>query len=396
MKVVPVTRYPDPSYPIRELLEADPELLRACPNRWKENALLVGMLTAAPALVWAEDPGPAGGPEASLVAPLFKHGKGNTRAVHGTTFSIVPVLLSEDDARQVIEEQFAETGLDMSNGKKPTHEIKLVVTDPRTKRQSEKATSITMDGSDAKHGVAYEYLSAADGKALGGSDIGLAERVRAALAKRGPAGAHAVFYDPAPTIWQGMRGPGSGDPIPGMKPCKLLQDTTLMPLGLFRGQNFGLSTRVVVDGKKVTVTNGPKRLVMSVGAQEATRDGRAVKLPAPAVERDGVVYAPVRTVAESLGLKVTWDPKAGRVTLAGPMYVGRLAPDGSATENRFVEQQRASAVLKPVGAAEAGQTFAFVGYDREAHQALTKAESKRLLRLQVHDFVAWLKANGVI
>ena len=172
-----------------------------------------------------------------------------------------------------------------------------------------------------------------------------------------------------------------------------------MPLGLFCGQRSGLSTRVVVDGKKVIVTNGSKRLVMLLGADEATGDGRAVRLPTPAVERDGVVYAPVRAVAESLGLKVTWDPKAGHVTLAGPMYVGGLAPDGGATEDRFVnfvDRRHVSAVTTAAGAAEAGQTFAFVGHDREARQAWAKVESKRLLRLQVRDFVAWLKAQGVI
>jgi hypothetical protein len=390
MKTVPVKRYPAPSYPTRELLETDPGLLRECPNRWKEKAVLVAMLTAAPGLIWGADEKPA----KSSVAPLFKHGKGETRAFHGTSFSILPVLLSEDDARQVIDEQLKKAGLDMSTGKKAKHDVEIVLTHPRTKVKSKKTASLTMDGSNAKHNVAYEFISATDEKTLGGSDIHVAESVRGALDKNGAPGTNAIFYDPAVMMESGMM--HSGNKVLFLQPCKRFPDSTLMPLGLFDNNRYGLSTRVVVAGNTVTVTYGTKKLVMTIGAEKASLNGKAVKLPTPTVERDGVVYAPVRVVAESLGLKLTWDPKAGRVSISGLVHVGNHSPDGVTTKKRFAERQFKCYVSTAKGDEKEGQTYAFLGYDSKACIALTKAESKRLLRLQVRDFVAWLKAQGAI
>lgn len=396
MKVKPVLRYRSPRYPTREQLESQAQLLRVMPSRWKENAALIAILTAAPALAQSDVPAAGKKTPDSRVAPLFKHGAGETRGVYGTTFSILPVLLSEEDARQVIEEQLTKAGLNMSRGKKGTHHISVMTVDPKTKQPSAKNVSLTMDGCDSKYSVAYEFLSADDGKEAGGSGIDLAGKVRDALAKEAPAGIQAIFYDPAPTVYEGMGPAGIGEAISGMTPCETFGETTLIPTGFFTTPFLGSTIRLVVEGGQVTISNGSKRAVLAVGEETAVMNGKKAKLPIPAAEYDGVIYLPFQAVANALDLTFSWDTPSGQLTISMPVYGGRAKNADGVYEQRFVEREFKSVVTTPTGGENKKQPFVFIGWDEKALRAWAKAEARRLLRLQARDFAAWLKTQGVI
>ncbi|MDT8388885.1 MAG: copper amine oxidase N-terminal domain-containing protein [Lentisphaeria bacterium] len=398
MKVKPVLRYRSPRYPTREQLESQARLSHVIPSRWKENAALIAILTAAPALARSDGPEAVKKTPDSLVAPLFQHGAGETRGVYGTTFSILPVLLSEEDARQVIEEQLTKAGLNMSRGKKSTHHISVMTVDPKTKQPSAKNVSLTMDGYDSKYGVAYEFLSANDGKETGGSGIELAGKVRDALAKEAPVGIQAIFYDPAPTVYEGMGPAGIGRAMSGMTPCEDFGETTLIPTGFFTTPFLGSSIRVVVEGRRVTLSNsdGSKQAELSVGRETAVINGKTSKLPIPAVEYDGVIYLPFQAVANALDVAFSWDNPSGQLTISLPVYEGRVKNADGVFEQRFEDRDFKSLVTTPTGGENKKLTFAFVAWDDKATRAWAKAEARRLLRLQARDFAAWLKTQGVI
>ncbi|MCP3774711.1 copper amine oxidase N-terminal domain-containing protein [Paenibacillus sp. MZ04-78.2] len=58
---------------------------------------------------------------------------------------------------------------------------------------------------------------------------------------------------------------------------------------------------------KVTDPLNGTALVLTIGSDEATVNGKTVKLEKPAVLVEGVTYVPVRVVSEGLGAKVGWE-----------------------------------------------------------------------------------------
>ena len=82
----------NPRYPSSDYLEQHPELLSLVPERWRQNALVVGVLAAQnSASAQQRAPGPP-----SRVAPIFSHGEG--RGAFGCLAVAAPVFLAEDQS----------------------------------------------------------------------------------------------------------------------------------------------------------------------------------------------------------------------------------------------------------------------------------------------------------
>jgi hypothetical protein len=116
MKSKPVRKYAQPKYPTRLEIAARPDLLqRHQPPTWRKWPELTGaaglFLLADTARLSAAhnslecSKNPAQTNAVAIVAPIFRHGEG-----FGATGCIVmspPVLLSEEEALQVIREEMA-------------------------------------------------------------------------------------------------------------------------------------------------------------------------------------------------------------------------------------------------------------------------------------------------
>jgi hypothetical protein len=67
--------------------------------------------------------------------------------------------------------------------------------------------------------------------------------------------------------------------------------------------------------RSIRITLGARVVVLSVGKYTADVDGRTVKLDVPPTIRNGRTLVPLRFVAESLGLTVSWDDATRTVTI---------------------------------------------------------------------------------
>lgn len=243
--------YGRPSYPRRDEVD-DATLGRYMPRRWRRSgrvagamALLffqppAGMATAradsavppargGPAATPAPGPGddskrrnPDGStpPRAVRVVDVFEHGEG--RGAFGCVAVAPPAFLSEQDARQVILEEFARAGVRfrLDARQHPTlRERKVTLTAHKnaegrfvSERKLVMGKPITLDGWDPEHQIGFEYVSEADYFALGGAESmssvqeydfkGVARQL-AAEAKDDASMRLGVFYDPmAPVQWE--------------------------------------------------------------------------------------------------------------------------------------------------------------------------------------------------
>ena len=100
MNIQPVRGKVNPRYPSSDYLEQHPELLSLVPERWRQNAFVLGELGGVVGLVLAAQqsasaqqraPGPP-----SRVAPIFSHGEG--RGAFGCLAVAAPVFLAEDQS----------------------------------------------------------------------------------------------------------------------------------------------------------------------------------------------------------------------------------------------------------------------------------------------------------
>jgi len=214
MKVSPISRYADPRYPARDILDDHPELLRRLPNRWRQSAVIGTAVAAACGLVAAgwQAARAEGEPEAKP-APVFLHGEG-----HGSFGCVAvnpPLFLSEDEAREVIMQELQRPPypkLKMTADGRTLADFPVPETSDQAWHDEKlklgtKKQDLALDGWDAKHNIGYEYVSEADFKAWtkrGGmmSTVSVfdmantAKRLQASIAAVKPEGTIAVFYDP--------------------------------------------------------------------------------------------------------------------------------------------------------------------------------------------------------
>ena len=149
MKVEPVRKYPEPQLPTRDAVDAHPELLRLIPRRWQANAAVVTALVSAgillqSGLLKAEDQPVIPG---KMMRPM--------------------VTLTEPEARQIIVDEAKKVGVSFSPDAETLNlPLSSLDQNPGAEHTQPEMTSITLDGSDRKHKVSYEYISRADLQAL--------------------------------------------------------------------------------------------------------------------------------------------------------------------------------------------------------------------------------------
>lgn len=232
MRVQPRRRYAAPAYPTRAYLLEHPELLRWVPKRWRRNPLVLAVLGMALPLLQSHATGgedaKGTAPAAIRVAPLFLHGDG--RGSFGCVAINPPVFLSEDEARDVIREEAKKAGLNLAKTDLTLKGVSLPVTNQyefledldqssekkadqseRAKREKTQKGDLALDGYDAKHRVAFEFVSQkdfeawekTDGVVSTASDYDLkktAEQLRHGLAQTKGDTVVGVFYEPGASV----------------------------------------------------------------------------------------------------------------------------------------------------------------------------------------------------
>lgn len=180
MRIHSVKRYPTPSYPTQHVLKEHPELLAMIPDRWRQNKLVLGMLSMVIPLILsrsaaAGDASKSDKEPMTRVAPIFVHGEG--RGSFGCVVVNPPVFLSEDEARQVVIDEAGKAGIKFTPDGLTLKDVPLPVTDQfgflderetssgkrkPPKPAKKKTGDLVLDGYDLKHKVAYEVVSQAD------------------------------------------------------------------------------------------------------------------------------------------------------------------------------------------------------------------------------------------
>jgi hypothetical protein len=154
--------------------------------------------------------------------------------------------------------------------------------------------------------------------------------------------------------------------------------TGMLLLGLQSGDG---ESKVDIEKETIAIRYGGHTLVLTVGSDRAVIDGEKVTLAAPVSEHFDSVYFPLRPVLAVLGFTVTWNEKQATVTLA----------------HQELQQNLASQVMETIEEdPQRRLTFAFLPGDNDSYLAIVKEYGREDLRRQVRDFVAWLKAEGVI
>jgi hypothetical protein len=229
MQIKPVRRMAPPSYPTRDYLHDHPELLELVPERWRQNGLVLAVLGGVVSLIMASqsqaaDRQPANS-DASRVAPIFVHGDG--RGAFGCDAVTAPVFLTEDEARQVIQNEAKKAGLKFAPDALTLSPATIPVMpkayfcgsrDPR--EPATRKGDLTLDGYDQKHGVAYEFVSQGDYSSWESQDStcistvysydlkGAAEALRKGLMADQHPVRIGIFYEPGEYPSTGQR-PGS-------------------------------------------------------------------------------------------------------------------------------------------------------------------------------------------
>ena len=213
MRVHPVRRYPRPRFPTRAILTAHPELLRLVPQRWRRNPVVLAGRALAGGVITRRWSGRHGA-LAAHGAPVFQHGDG--RGAFGCIAVNPPVFLTEAEAQQVVAEEAVKAGVLFGPDVHSLWEVARpgTSTQPPPNAPSRPASGLTplvLDGVDRQRQVGYEFVSISDftawdsrapGKywilSAGICDMrGEAEALRKEIHRAAPAGAFAVFYDPA-------------------------------------------------------------------------------------------------------------------------------------------------------------------------------------------------------
>lgn len=198
----PLPNYKSPSYPTKEQIQLHPELLRTVPRRWASNPVVLTALslvlsagltacgTASDSILPDSNSAPAAsdasgasnqptsgnstisaasaensaGDAATLDIPIFAHGTG--RGSYGCESVAPPVFLSEEEAMQVIEEECAAQGIDLSGQKTISGTFPATSTLPEAVSGGASDQTYTgdlsLDGYSEDLGIGVEFVSTDD------------------------------------------------------------------------------------------------------------------------------------------------------------------------------------------------------------------------------------------
>lgn len=198
----PLPNYKSPSYPTKEQIQLHPELLRTVPRRWARNPVVLTALslvlsagltacgTASDSILPDSNSAPAASDAsgasnqptagnstisaasaensasdpATLDIPIFAHGTG--RGSYGCESVAPPVFLSEEEAMQVIEEECAAQGIDLSGQKTISGTFPATSTLPDSISGGASSQTYTgelsLDGYSEDLGIGVEFVSTDD------------------------------------------------------------------------------------------------------------------------------------------------------------------------------------------------------------------------------------------
>ena len=202
----PLPNYKSPSYPTNEPIQLHPELLKTVPRRWARNPVVLTALslvlsagltacgTASDSILPDSNSAPAASDAsgvsnssssgnstisaasaedstensasdpATLDIPIFAHGTG--RGSYGCESVAPPVFLSEEEAMQVIEEECAAQGIDLTGQKTISGTFPATSTLPEAISGSDSDQTYTgnlsLDGYSEDLGIGVEFVSTDD------------------------------------------------------------------------------------------------------------------------------------------------------------------------------------------------------------------------------------------
>lgn len=186
MQVTNIKQYASPRYPDKDAVLSDRSLIYKLPDRWKRNAAVAAVLTAAAGLLM--------GCSHKAAPPVFEHGDGQG-VFGGLGYS---AILSEEAALQVINQTASSEGIVfVKDDSMVLKNVKLPSIYGPDKRD------LILDGVDRSKKIAFEYISEKDYSSwaleseLDLFDVKSAAHVLAKeLGKRNDKIITAVFYDP--------------------------------------------------------------------------------------------------------------------------------------------------------------------------------------------------------
>lgn len=344
MKLAPLKDYRGPGYPTQEILDQHPELLRVLPRRWHNNPLVLGALAGLlglmeQSLARADENKPA-----LRVAPIFEHGKG--QGAFGCVVANPPVFLTEAEAREVIEEEakkagveFPERGHKLGSVPVPFLERYVVWEDPKP---SPITTSTDSNGGRVWH----KFWTS---------------RLEDRYQKKTPEQSREVFRDVVVELtgWSSLKQVGyrfvNREDLEGRVRDPIISNYEKLPdstLKIISSCSASLSTVSDYD-----MRGGAQRLVRGLG--KVKEFGYV-----------GVFYDPLSEGSKDLPFPFSrlhsMQPKEGKTL--------------TAEEQKACEEEDRK-VLDEY---------------RTKYEAAGRAASVEELRLQVRDYLAWLKAQGVI
>lgn len=164
MKVKPLKNYREPLYPTRlEILE-DPELLeRNLPSGWRKSAEILGLTAILLSMNACIKSGNDNIEKHAVVAPIFEHGEG--RGVDGCVVAAPPVFLSEEEAIQVIAEEMAKAGINITDRNVTLNNVSIPIKGKLSEADIEYLKGKVkweMDILDDDKNIAVEFVSRED------------------------------------------------------------------------------------------------------------------------------------------------------------------------------------------------------------------------------------------
>ncbi len=246
MNIEPIKKYCIPKYPEKSEVLHNPAMLKAIPERWKDNISIGVALSSILALTLtgcgSSQTGTNGNSDKTgngsskvqqqaTVAPIFEHGGG--RGSFGCSSVTAPSFLTEHEALLVIQEEALKYGVNFENlkyGESPKKGINELenVDIPETKLyftpksndagflakdgsiiDSTQKGNLILDGYDADKKIGFEFVSVDDYKKwVAGQDVWASVEVydvknAAKLLQKGISNKNGdsnigVFYDPMP------------------------------------------------------------------------------------------------------------------------------------------------------------------------------------------------------
>lgn len=238
--LTPLSHYNGAKYPTKEQISLHPELLRTVPRRWARNPVVLtalGLVLSAglsacgttPESIFPDNSVPAASDETGtsdqpvsdhssndpepLDIPIFAHGTG--RGSYGCESVAPPVFLSEEEAMQVIAEECAAQGIDISGQKTISGTFPATSLNPTPDNDGTFDETYTgeliLDGYSEDAGIGVEFVSG-DDIADWQAETGIAATVEkydfkgTAQRLADCTDNVAVFYDPTAADYQDFTG----------------------------------------------------------------------------------------------------------------------------------------------------------------------------------------------